>query len=149
MAETTAPSTMTPRHLWVIGVVSLLWNAIGALDFSMTQMRNEAYLAAFTAEQLDYFYGFPLWVVVAWGVATWGSLAGSLALLLRKSRAFILFVISFVAMMVTTLYNFVLTNGREIMGGGAGALAFTATIVVVGFLLIVYSRAMRRSGALR
>ncbi len=149
MAETTTPSTKTPRHLWVIGVVSLLWNAIGVLDFSMTQTRNEAYMAGFTPEQLDYFYGFPLWVVVAWGVATWGSLAGSMALLLRKSRAGVLFVLSFIGMLVTTLYNFVLTNGMEIMGAGAGSLAFSATIVGVGVLLIVYSRAMRRSGVLR
>jgi len=34
----------TPWHLWVIGVVALVWSAMGALDYVMTQTRNEAYM---------------------------------------------------------------------------------------------------------
>jgi len=32
----------TPKHLWVVGVVSLLWNAVGAFDYFMSKTRNEA-----------------------------------------------------------------------------------------------------------
>ena len=35
----------TPWHLWVVGVVGLLWSAMGAMDFVMTQTRNESYLS--------------------------------------------------------------------------------------------------------
>ena len=56
----------TPWHLWVIGVVALLWNAMGALDYVMTQTRNEEYMSNFTPEQLSFFYGFPAWVDAAW-----------------------------------------------------------------------------------
>ena len=35
----------TPLHLWVIGALSLLWNCIGAFDYTMTQTHNDAYLA--------------------------------------------------------------------------------------------------------
>ncbi len=59
MADTTQ-SAKTPWHLRVVGTVSLLWNSFGALDFTMTETRNAAYLKAFTAEQLAYFSGFPL-----------------------------------------------------------------------------------------
>ena len=74
----------TPWHLWVVGLISLLWNAMGVLDYVMTMSKNEAYLSEFTQEQLDYFFSFPTWVVVSWTVAVWGSLLGSLLLLLRK-----------------------------------------------------------------
>src|SRR3546814_17451825 len=45
----------TPWHLWVVGGLSLLWNAIGAFDYTMTKMDNAAYLAGFTPEQIAYF----------------------------------------------------------------------------------------------
>lgn len=132
-----------------MGVVSLLWNAMGAVDFTMTELHSETYLKGFTAEQREYFFGFPFWVVVSWGIATWGSLLGSLLLLLRKAAAFHLFVASFVCIFPTMLYNYVLTDGLKVMGGGTGAVLFSAVIVAVAFLLFGYARKMRRSGVLR
>ena len=87
MTDSATPPAKTPWHLWVVGVISLLWNAVGALDFTMTQLRNEAYLKAFTDEQRAYFFAIPLWAVVTWGVATWGSLVGSGFLLGRRRLA--------------------------------------------------------------
>jgi len=48
-----------PLHLWVVGILALLWNAIGVLNYLMTQTRNETYMAQFSAEQLEFFYSFP------------------------------------------------------------------------------------------
>lgn len=114
----------------------------------MTQTKNEAYMKAFTPEQLDYFYGFPFWVVLAWGVATWGSVAGSVLLLLRRKQAAACNGIVLGAMAATFLHNFVLTDGYKIMGG-AGPAIFTGVIVVVGILLWLYACAMNRRGVLR
>jgi hypothetical protein len=122
---------------------------MGSLDFTMTQMRNEAYMKAFTPEQLAYFYGFPLWMVLAWGVGTWGGLVGSLLLLLRKGLAFHLFVASFIGMVLTFAHNYLLSDGLKVMGGGVGPVIFNAVIMVIGVLLLVYARAMRRRGVLR
>jgi hypothetical protein len=148
MADTTQ-STKTPWHVWVVGGLSLLWNAMGALDFTMTQTHNEAYLKQFTPEQLAYFHGFPLWVVLAWGIATWGSVVGSLLLLLRRGCAVQVNLAVIIGMAFTFVYNYVLTDGLKAMGGGVGSLVFTAVIVVVGVLLFLYARAMRRRGVLR
>lgn len=147
MADPTQ-SAKTPWHVWVIGAVSLLWNAVGAMDFTMTQTKNEAYMKAFTPEQLEYFYGFPLWVVITWGVATWGSLLGSVLLLLRAKLAEQVNLAVLVAMAFTFFHNFVLTDGLKIMGG-AGPVVFTGVIVAVGVLLYVYARTMRKRGVLR
>ncbi|HTL69504.1 MAG TPA: hypothetical protein VL200_17710 [Lacunisphaera sp.] len=148
MTETASAPAKAPWHLWVVGGLSLLWNAMGALDFTMTETHNEAYLKQFTPEQLAYFTGFPAWVIVAWGLATWGSLAGSLLLLLRRAVALHVFVTSFAAMILTFVHNFILSDGLKLMGG-PGALVFTAIIVVVGVALVFYARALRRRGVLR
>jgi len=137
----------TPMHLWIVGLVSLLWNAMGAFDYSATELRLEFYMSQFTQEQLDYFYGFPAWVIAAWAIAVWSSLFGSVGLLLRKRWAVFLFGIAIVGLAVTTLYNAVLTNGFEVMGDGAAI--FTAIIWVIAALLLLYSVKMAGRGVLR
>jgi len=143
----TQQAKKTPWHLWTIGVVSLLWNAMGAMDFVMTQTRNEAYMSEFTSEQLEFFYGFPIWVVVAWAIAVWGSVIGSILLLLRKTLAVWVFLISFLSMLITSIHNFGLSNGMEVMGGLI-PLIFTAVIFIVGLGLFIYSRQMNQKGFL-
>jgi len=136
-----------PKHLWIVGILAVLWNAIGAFDYAATQLRLEAYMSQFTPQQLEYFYGFPAWVVAAWAIAVWSSLVGSIGLLLRRSWATWLFGAALAGMAVTTLHNFVLSDGVAMMG--AGAAAFTVVIWVIALSLFFYSRAMSRRGILR
>ena len=84
----------TPIHLWIVGVLAVLWNAVGAFDYSATQFRLESYMSQFTPEQLEYFYAFPPWMDAAWAIAVWASVLGSLSLLLRKAWAVWLFGLS-------------------------------------------------------
>lgn len=143
-----APNVVTPWHLWLVGVLALLWNGIGAYDYVMTETRNAAYMSAFTPEQLAYFYGFPMWVVATWALSVWGGVLGAVLLLLRKRWAVPVFGVSLVTMVLTSFYNFVLTDGLAIMGG-AGGLVFSAVIFVVAVALLVYARSLARSGVLR
>lgn len=133
-----------PLHLRIVGVLAVLWNAIGAFDYSATQLRIEAYMSAFTPEQLAYFYGFPAWTVAAWAIAVWGALLGSIALLLRKTWAVWAFGISIAGMALTTIHNFFLTDGARLMG--PGAMAFSAVIWVIALFLFFYARAMAKRG---
>lgn len=139
----------TPWHLWVVGVISLLWNAMGALDFTMTQLNNEAWLKGFTPEQLAYFHGFPLWSLVAWGLGTWGSFLGSVLLLLRQRFAVQLFGASIAGALLTNLYSYSLSDGMKVMKNGAGMVIFSAVIFVIIVLLFIYARNMRKRGVLR
>ena len=142
-----AQATATPRHLWIVGIVALLWNLLGAMDYIMTETRNDAYMSKFTPEQLEYFYSFPAWMDAAWAIAVWGSLLASLLLLLRKSLAVWLFALAILGLAVSTLYNFVLANGLEAMGQGAAI--FTAVIWIIAVFLLFYARAMAKRGVLR
>jgi hypothetical protein len=137
-----------PWHLWLVGVMSLLWNSAGAFDYLMTETRDASYMSSFTPEQLAYFYGFPTWAVATWAISVWAGVLGSVLLLLRKQFAVAVFGVSLAAMAPTFFYNYVLSDGFRIMGGAAG-LAFSATIVVVGAALLVYARALARRAVLR
>jgi hypothetical protein len=140
-------SNRSPRHLWIVGALSLLWNVVGAFDYTATQIRLDSYMSQFSAEQLAYFYGFPAWAVAAWAIAVWSSLLGSVCLLLRKAWAMPLFGIALAGMVLTAIYNFVLTDGMAMLG--TGGLVFTAVIWVIAISLFFYARAMARRGVLR
>lgn len=135
-----------PVHFWIVSIVSLLWNAMGAFDYSATHLKLDFYMSQFSAEQLEYFYGFPAWAVAFWAVGVWGSLLGSAGLLLRKSWAVWMFAAALVGLAGTSVYNFILTDGAAMMGEGAAL--FTAVIWVIAILLLLYARAMARRGVL-
>jgi hypothetical protein len=143
-----AVSVRVPRHLYVVGVIAVLWNAIGAFDYVMTQTRNATYMGAFTPEQLEYFYSFPAWMVAAWALAVWGGVAGGVLLLMRRRLAVPVFLVSMVAMVLTTIYSYLLSNGMEMFGSAAGH-AFNALIFGVGVALYVYALKMKARGVLR
>jgi hypothetical protein len=129
-------------------VASLLWNSVGAMDFVMTETRNKAYMSGFTPAQLEFYYGFPAWVIGSWGIAVWGGVLGSLLLLFRKRQALPFFLASIICIVLTDIRNFGVSNGLAVMGG-TGAVVLSAVIFVIGLLLSVYSQAMRKRGVIR
>ena len=141
-----ATPDQTPWHLWLVGILGLLWDSMGAFDYLMTQTQNESYMSQFTLEQLEFFYGFPTWVVVFWALAVWGGVLGMLLLLLKRRLAVPVLLVSFLAMIVTSIQNFLLSNGLEVVGGAG--LLFSALIFVFALGLWLYARSMAERGVL-
>lgn len=138
--------TKTPVHLWVVAILAVLWNSVGAFDYVATRYRIESYMSQFSEAQLEYFYACPAWMGAAWAVGVWGALLGSLGLLLRKAWAVWLFGLSLLGLAGSTVYNFVLSDGAAVMG--ENAVAFTAVIWAIALILFFYSRAMAKRGVL-
>lgn len=137
-----------PWHLWLVGVLAVLWNAIGAFDYLMTETRNASYLSAFTAEQIAYFNNIPKWSIATWAIGVWGGLLGGALILLRKRMATPVLAVSLVSAAMTFFYNFVLSNGWQVMGGAA-ALVMPAIVLIIAILLLLYARQATRNGRLR
>lgn len=141
--------TKTPWHLWLVGVVAVLFNFIGVFDFVMNMAQGEAYLASagMTPEQIAHYRGMPGWMMAVWAVGVFGAFLASILLLLRRKLAFPVFSLSLGAFLVSLLYSYVLTNGGAILGQ---QMAITSAMITVLLLIfIVYSRAMAARGVLR
>lgn len=136
----------TPVHLWIVGILSLIWNAFGVFDYSATQLRLEFYVSQFTQEQLNYFFSAPAWMDGAWATGVWGAFLGSLALLLRKSWAVWLFGLSLLGLLVSTVYNFGMSEGAEIMG--TVGIVLTVVVWVIAIFLFLYARAQSKRNVL-
>jgi len=132
----------TPWHLWLIGIFAILWSGMGALDYVMTQTRNEGYMSNFTPEQLEFFYSFPVWAI-----AVWGGVVGALLLLMRKRIATWIFLVSLISMMSNAIHNYVFSNGLEFIGDPF-SLGFTAAIFLFALGFYLYSMMMRNRGVL-
>jgi hypothetical protein len=137
-----------PWHLWAVGIVALLWNALGCLDYTMTQVQGDAWLANMdpTEVQLAWFHGMPAWADAAWAIGVWGGLLGAILLLVRRSWATPVFVASFLGWLAGAVYAFVLSNGMEAMGGW-WPVQFVHGGAAVFF--VWYARMMSKRGVLR
>lgn len=145
---TAAGRPRAPWHLWLVGIVALLWNGFGAIDYTMTQLQGDEWLANMEPTQalLDWYHGLPAWYDAAWAVGVWGGLLGGLLLLLRRRWATPVFVLSFLGWAAGAVYAFFLSDGIEVMGAywpiqlvhGAAAVLF------IGYALV-----MARKGVLR
>lgn len=138
----------TPAHLWIVGILAVLWNGFGCFDYLMTQTRNADYLAMFTDAQRAYFESFPAWMEGAWAVGVWGGLLGSLLLLARSRWAVIAFALSLLGLAGGTTYQYILTSPPAEMSS-PGMIAMNVAIWAVCIGLFVYAREMRRKGFLR
>ncbi|MEY4269157.1 MAG: hypothetical protein RLZZ58_373 [Pseudomonadota bacterium] len=143
----------TPIHLWIVGVVSLLWNAFGATDYFMTRTRGAAWIDQMmpgidSAKFMAYVDGFPLWASIGWGLGVWGALAGSILLLARKRLAEPVFAISAIGAVVGIGYQ--LANPVDIAAmneGAAGVMGYV--IIAITFGLWFYARRQKAAGVLR
>ncbi|WP_342070307.1 hypothetical protein [Yoonia algicola] len=140
----------TPIHLWIVGIVSLLWNAGGAIDYVMTRTNAPEYMAAQPPERLAMLQDAPMWFGVTWALGVWFSVIGSLMLLMRSRFAGAAFALSLVGLIGSSVYTYgVADGGSMVAAAGAGAIAFTIAIPVILVLLWIYARAMTRRGVLR
>ena len=138
----------TPWHLWVVGILALLWNSFGCVDYTMTQTRQDEWFAqmGMTAAQLEYFNAMPAWTHAAWAIGVWGGALGAILLLLRRKWAMPVFVVSFLGWLAGAVYAFALSDGMEAMGP-----MWPMQIVIGGacVFFIWYAWMMSKKGVLR
>ena len=142
----------TPWHLWAVGGVSLLWNLFGVTDYTMSQLRNRAYLGSAAEsmgisadEMVAYIDSFPAWMHAFWALGVWGALAGSVLLLLRKRQAVWAFGLSLLGLAVTQLYQAISPQPDW----AVQAVGMTLVIWSIATCLLIYAVSMRNKRVLR
>lgn len=140
-------TSKTPWHLWVVGVVSLLWNSGGAASYTMTELGMLEGMAL-PPEQLEYFSGFPAWAVAFWALGVWGCFFGSVALLFRSRLAVWLFGVSIVGLVGVTIFErAVAVVPASLQTQGQNLFALAIWVITIG--LFFYAVRMKRAGVLK
>lgn len=137
-----------PWHIWVVGIVSLVWNSGGGFDYLMVKTANANYLEMLTEAQRQFMEQAPLWFDIGWAFGVWGSVLGALLLLFRSRLAVPSFVASFLGMVSTLVYAIFIASPSALELNTTGQLMFSLAIVVAIILQILYSRFAARRGYL-
>jgi hypothetical protein len=150
MENLQATPTRTPAHLWVVGVLSLLWNSFGCYDYTMTKLNPVDHFASMGmgATELAYMDSLPAWLSAFWALGVWGSLLGSILLLMRSRHAVTAFAASLLGLVVSQIYQFLGTVMPSTMHSPA-MYAMTAVIWIALLFFLWYSRRMAAAGVLR
>ncbi len=145
----TNTATKAPWHLWLIGVIAVLFNSIGVFDFVMSMINGAEYQASagMTPDQIAHYQSMPGWMIIVWAVGVFGAFLASILLLMRNKLATPVFVVSLVAFLLSLIYHYVLSNGGDLLGQEMAIASAVIAALLVFF--IVYSRAMVRRGVLR
>ena len=149
MTEEQLNTTRRPWHLWLVGVLSVLWNSIACLDFTMVQTRNASYLegAGFSAEQMEFFYSYPSWAVAIWGIAVWSAILGGVLLLGKSSLAAPAFLIGLITYTAAMLRQYGATEFRAFFPE-THYLVMSLVIFVLAVAQLYYALRMRDKGVL-
>ena len=141
--STVAIPASRPWHLWVVALLTLLWNGSGAVTILLAQAGR---LPSISADEAAYYAAQPFWLVISTDIATLAPVAAAIALLLRSRVAVWLFWVSLELILVNNVYELVVGTSRTLVS--QGALIVTIIIVVIAILQVVYSTAMKKRGVL-
>ncbi len=125
---------------WIVGAVALIWNVLGVINF-FAQM-NPDVLAAYRESERAIIEGRPAWATGGFAIAVFGGALGCLLLLLRKSAAYYLFIVSLLGAIVTMTH----TLGVGIDFGFGEILGIILMPLVVAVFLIWYSKQAESKG---
>ena len=115
---------------WVIGIVALVWNILGSINFFMHM--NPDVLASYRASERVIVEGRPLWATGGFALAVFGGTLGCLLLLLRRSAAYYTLIASCLGVLVTMTHT--LSMGIDFGTGEIVGILFMP-LAVAAFLV--------------
>jgi len=143
MSETNKPGII----FWIIGIIALIWNGMGIYNYLQQAYKTEAVMAKFNADQLALLESLPAWMTALFAIAVFAGALGSIALLMRKKVAVMLFILSFIAATVQQLYWLFGTSAAEVFNESLPYL-MPILIIIVALFLVRYSKNQKSKGIL-
>jgi hypothetical protein len=151
MATTT--TARAPAHLWIVGILSLLYNCYGCYDYLLKRMHNMDYFAKSMPGvdpnlALAWMEGMPIYSQMGWGLGVWGGLLGAVLLLTRSRYAVWAFAASMLGIVMSIGYQLIAAPALP----GADTTIYRVmpyVIIVAGLFQLWYSWSLEKKGALR
>ena len=141
-------ATRPPRSFWIITSLAIFWNLMGFVAFTSQSFMSSAMLAELPAAQAELIRQTPQWLTGIFAVATITGLLGSFLLVLLRSSATTLFLISLVGVLIQMGYSLFATNALEVYGILQG-LVLPFFVVIIAVYLYIFSKKCAAKGYLK
>lgn len=131
---------------WVTGGLLAVWNLSGLYSYYQISITTPEQLAAagYNAQQIAHVLGTPAWAHSAYAIAVNAGVLGVIFLLLRKSWAVPMFVISLLGALLQDLDAYVLRGALDHFD--AVWLAIPIAVIAICIFEIWYSLRARAKG---
>jgi len=136
--------TQSPKWFSIVAVVALVWNILGLMAFVSHIMMTPEVIAELPKAEQALYQNTPLWATIAFACAVVGGTLGSILLILKKSLANILFLISLFGVLVNDYYSFFIIDSLTVYGIASIAMPIMVLIVAIALILLT-SKAQQNS----
>jgi len=134
-----------PVWFWIVSVVALLWNLLGAMAYLGQAFITDERKAAMPANKLELMENTPAWATAAFAIAVWGGVLGCIGLLLRKKWARQILLLSLLGILVQMSYAFFMTNTTEVYGTVEGVV-MPILFIGIGAFLVLFAKSSQNKG---
>ena len=132
-----------PWHLWVVGGLTLLWNAVGGFSYTMTRLGKLADLGMGEAE-IGFFASYSPLANAVWALGVWGAIACSALILLRSRFAFHAIVVGIIGLIGSNYFQYTADVPESLQSAVLPVLIWSTTL-----FLLFYTRSQSQAGVLR
>jgi len=133
-----------PMWFWVVSIIALLWNLMGAYAYLIDAYTSIEDLEAMTQAQRELYESRPAWVTGAFAIAVWAGVLGCIALLIKKKWARPVLLISLIGVIGHQVYMFFLSNTFEVMGSESMGLPIAVLVIAIG--LVYFAKIAQKKG---
>ncbi|MFD2550901.1 hypothetical protein ACFSQP_03635 [Bizionia sediminis] len=123
---------------WLVSIAALLWNIMGVIAYLMQAFSVKSEQLTTLPTEQPLLTETPAWVTAAFAIAVFGGTLGSLALLLRKKWARLVFLISLIGIISQMFYNFFIS--QEFANSNPSAIILPLLVLLIGVYLVIYSK---------
>jgi hypothetical protein len=132
------------RWFWILAIAALVWNLLGVMAYVMQVSMTEEALALLPEDQRVLYETIPAWATAAFAIAVFAGAVGCIALLLRKSWATPLLVLSLAGVLVQMFHSFFLSDALEVYG--SSGMVMPILVLVIAVWLVGFSRSAAAKG---
>ena len=126
---------------WLVCILALLWNIGGAVNYIM--QTNLEFVSTLPETHRAIIEGRPIWATGGFAVGVFGGAIGCLLLLLKKSQALYIFIISLLGIAITMVHT--INVAASIISFSTSEIIVMIILpLVVAALLVWYSKIVIR-----
>lgn len=132
--EITSNENSIPKWFTVAAAFALVWNLLGVMAFIGQMTMTAEMLAELPPAEQALYESVPFWATIAFACAVFGGALGSLALLMKKSLAQPLLILSLAGVAVQMFHAFFISNSFEVFGPGGAIMP--AMVLIIAIVLV-------------
>lgn len=124
--------------------MAIVWNLLGVMAFVAQMLMTPKILATLPPAEQALYANIPMWVNIAFACAVFGGTIGSILLLLRKTLALPVLLVSVIGVVVQMYHSFFMIDSIEVYGPGGMIMPIMVLIIAV-VLVFVANKAKNSS----